>query len=150
MCYGIKDCNKYNVEHLRRTLLSYNTNILENDHDCYKLYTNECQCGVEIKLSDIFEHYYDKEHKYNDETEYYLRHKRNKKRFTCNICTKNAENPQVYFKENDYTKVFEHMYKVHKMIMFPSLAEYNTSNKKATIIQNCRTNRYCDVSIIFL
>jgi len=133
MCYGIQDNKKHTANHLRRLLLSYNTEIVENNNDCHKLYRNKCQCGDEIKLTHVLLHYHIKEHEYNEELIHYLRHDREKKIYTCNICNKK----KFHFKEQDYAKAFEHMYKVHNMIMFPFLIEYDRSNKhkKAKIIQ---------------
>ena len=133
MCYGIHENKKHTADNLRRLLLNYNTEIVKNNNDCHKLYRNKCQCGDEIKLTHVLLHYHIKEHEYNEEPIHYLRHDGEKKIYTCNICNKK----KFHFKEQDYAKAFEHMYKVHNMIMFPFLIEYDRSNKhkKAKIIQ---------------
>ena len=92
------------------------------------LYKIKCQCGEEINLSDVLNHYESEQHKYYGSPVKYLEYSRSKNNFTCNILNTNNRN-FVHFEENNNAKAFRHMYKVHKLIMFPFLFEYNKSKR---------------------
>ena len=96
-----------------------------------------------IILSYVLNHYYSQQHEYYGVPENYLGYSASKNMFTCNFCLNNNKQNFVHFNEHNYAKAFRHMYKVHKLIMFPFLNEYNKSNRiiKAKIIQKRKNQK---------
>ena len=81
----------------------------EEHNICVKLLRNRCRCGEEIEYSQLVNHYASKKHTHNRKKIFLLTRDNE---FRCTLCN------DVFFKEDDYKKIFLHMY-FHDMITFP-------------------------------
>ena len=124
-CYG-KTINKTEIVQTVKKLLK--AAYRDTNDTCIKLIHNRCRCGEEIELTRIMDHYASIKHTLNKKKYKYLEYDETKNSYKCTQCE------DVFFKTDQYGKVFEHMFSVHGTITFPVLNfienEFKKSNKK--------------------